>query len=63
MQRQVAVFLNFLKLHRRRRGNYLALIGLQFCQSRLHVWRNGEDQVFGRNVTIPVVRVGQIADL
>ena len=62
MQRQIFIALNHRELYRRRRGDNLAFIGLQLRQTRLNVRCDRENQVFGRHVTVPVVRVGDIAD-
>ncbi|MNC74300.1 hypothetical protein D3C75_1256320 [compost metagenome] len=62
MQGQIFVFIDFIKLYRSRCGDNLALVSLEFRQARLYVRRYGEDQMLGRHLSIPVIRVGSIAD-
>jgi hypothetical protein len=40
------------------RGNDLAFVGLQLSQTSLNVRRDGEDQMFSRHLTFPIMRIG-----
>ncbi len=62
MQGQILILFDHVKLNRRRRGNDLALVGLQLRQPRLNVWRDREDQVLSRHLAVPVVRVSDVAN-
>ncbi len=62
MQSQIFVLFDHVELHRRRRRDNLALVGLQLRQPRLNVRGDREDQVFSRHLTVPIVRVSNITD-